>query len=223
MTRQLIGRLDALGDAWFEPLRGSRGIDRLFYAASEVGDHGLIWLLLAGLRALSSARGPRVALRSALVLTAESVLVNGVIKLVFRRRRPAFDGERPFRLRQPLTSSFPSGHASAAACSVVLLSEGDPLWPLYLALGAVVAASRVHVRIHHLSDVVAGAGIGAVIGLLGRRLIPLDHPGPLDAPLKLGTVAPPLARPGASAPGRREHGPSADRSGPPESPARKER
>lgn len=193
--RQLVGRLDALGDAWFEPLRGSRSLDRMLYAASEVGDHGLIWLLLAGVRGLSRARGTRVAVRAAVVLTAESVLVNGLIKLVFRRRRPAFEGERPFRLRQPLTSSFPSGHASAAACSVVLLSEGDRLWPLYLALGAIVAASRVHVRIHHLSDVVAGAGIGAVIGVVGRRLIPLDHPGPLDEMLRLGAVAPPLARP----------------------------
>ncbi len=55
-----------------------------------------------------------------------------------------------------------------------LLSERDRrLVPLYYGLAAVVAASRVHVRIHHGSDVVAGAVLGASLAALGRRLWPL--------------------------------------------------
>jgi undecaprenyl-diphosphatase len=34
-------------------------------------------------------------------------------------------------------------------------------------IATIVALSRVYVRIHHASDVVAGAGVGAVLGLLG--------------------------------------------------------
>ena len=37
----------------------------------------------------------------------------------------------------------------------------------------VVAVSRVHVRIHHASDVVVGAGIGLALGRLIRRAVPL--------------------------------------------------
>jgi undecaprenyl-diphosphatase len=81
--------------------------------------------------------------------------------------------DRPLRLRQPLTSSFPSGHATAAFFGAALLRDGDPLWPLYYAVAVIVAASRVHVKIHHASDVIAGAALGAGLGELTRRLVPV--------------------------------------------------
>jgi undecaprenyl-diphosphatase len=40
-------------------------------------------------------------------------------------------------------------------------------------LAALVAASRVHVRIHHPSDVVGGAVIGASLGTVIRERWPL--------------------------------------------------
>jgi undecaprenyl-diphosphatase len=104
---------------------------------------------------------------------AESALVNGLVKSLFRRTRPPWDVVRPHRLRRPLTSSFPSGHASAAVSNAILLSEDDPLWPAYVAVAAVVASSRVYVKIHHASDVLAGAGLGVVLGLVGRKVMPL--------------------------------------------------
>ena len=99
------------------------------------------------------------------------MLVNGVIKTVFGRRRPVFSGDRPHALRQPITSSFPSGHASAAMVAAALLSRRSSWAPLYYALAVVVALSRIHVRIHHASDVAAGLGIGAALGAMARRLL----------------------------------------------------
>jgi membrane-associated phospholipid phosphatase len=107
------------------------------------------------------------------VLGAESALVNGPVKSLFRRHRPAWEQERPRRLRRPRTSSFPSGHASAAFTAAGVLSQGDPLWPLYYALAGVVASSRVYVKIHHPSDVVAGALLGVVLARLVRRAWPM--------------------------------------------------
>ena len=110
-------------------------------------------------------------MRLSAVLGGESLLVNGVIKSALHRHRPVWeeDRPRPHRIRRPRTSSFPSGHASAAFTAAGLLSQGDPLWPLYYGVAAVVASSRVYVKIHHASDVVAGAAIG--VGL-GRRRSP---------------------------------------------------
>ncbi len=79
----------------------------------------------------------------------------------------------PHHFRRPLTTSFPSGHATSAFSAAVLLSEDDVLWPLYLAIAVIVASSRVHVKIHHGSDVVGGAVIGVAIGLLARKVAPL--------------------------------------------------
>ncbi len=103
---------------------------------------------------------------------AESLLVNGIIKSFFRRTRPAWEVERPLRVRRPLTSSFPSGHATSATSSGTALSEDDELWPLYVAVAGVVATSRIYVRIHHASDVAAGVALGVVLGVVGRRLLP---------------------------------------------------
>src|SRR5262249_20784913 len=97
-----------------------------------------------------------------------------VVKSFFRRGRPIFDGDRPHRLRRPRTSSFPSGHATAAFTAAGLLSEGDPLWPLYYALALIVATSRSYVTIHHASDVVGGIAVGLVLGRAGRRIYPLE-------------------------------------------------
>jgi undecaprenyl-diphosphatase len=185
-----VNRFDRRVDAWFEAhLRGRRAADQTFYAASALGDHGALWLMLAAAQAARRARrGATVGewrpplLRAAIGLGVESALVNGPVKWLFRRERPAQEGPRPLHLRQPRTSSFPSGHASAALFGAALLRDQDPLWPLYYGLAAIVAASRVHVRIHHASDVVGGALLGVALGELARRLVamPAESPPPSD-------------------------------------------
>jgi undecaprenyl-diphosphatase len=162
-------RVDQLFDRW----RGRPGPDKLFYAASNLGDHSLIWLVLGALRGLRSEHDGRAAVRLGVGMGIESALVNLGIKSLFRRARPTIDAERPYRLRKPRTSSFPSGHATSAFTAAGLLAEDDDLWPLYYAIAVVVAWSRVHVKIHHASDVVAGTAIGILLGHLGRRVSPL--------------------------------------------------
>jgi membrane-associated phospholipid phosphatase len=174
-----VAGFDRAVDRFFDDhLRNRRAADRLFYAASALGDHGLIWLILATARGLRSGEQLQAAVRAAAGVGIESAVVNGPVKLLFRRTRPVHEGLRPRQLRTPRTSSFPSGHATSAFCAAGLLSEDDPLWPLYYGIAAVVAWSRVHVKIHHASDVVAGIAMGAVFGHLGRRLSPLHGKPP---------------------------------------------
>jgi undecaprenyl-diphosphatase len=167
-----VARFDAAIDTRVDDFRGHPHVDRLMYAASELGDFSLIWHLLGATRALGPDRRPVHAVRVAAVLGVESALVNGPVKSLFRRHRPAWEQERPRRLRRPRTSSFPSGHASAAMTAAGILAENDPLWPLYYAVGAVVAGSRVYVKIHHPSDVVAGALLGLVLARVVRQVWP---------------------------------------------------
>ncbi len=169
-AREAISRFDQAVDDLFEPLRGNVWLDRLFYSASAVADHSIIWFLLAGIKALRSDQQAKLAKRAAIALAAESVVVNLGVKSLFRRQRPSFEGERPLPLRQPLTSSFPSGHSSAAVCAYVFLSENDSLAPLYLLIALIVAPSRIHVKIHHASDVVGGLIVGWIFAKLFRNM-----------------------------------------------------
>ena len=173
-----IARFDTAIDTRVDGFRGHPHVDRLMYAASELGDFSLVWHLVNTTRRFGPDRRVVHALRVAAVLGAESALVNGPVKSLFRRHRPAWEQERPRRLRRPRTSSFPSGHASSAFTAAGVLSQGDPLWPLYYAIAAVVASSRVYVKIHHLSDVVAGALLGVALSRLVRRAWPMPaRPG----------------------------------------------
>jgi membrane-associated phospholipid phosphatase len=175
LTHEISG-LDRGVDRAFDRIRGNKVADRVFYGASALGDHGLIWLIAAAAHGLRSERHLRGAVRAAAGVGIESALVNLGIKSLFRRGRPSYQGPRPHRLRHPRTSSFPSGHATSAFCAAALLSEGDGWWPLYYGAALVVAWSRVYVRIHHASDVIAGIAIGHALGRIGRRLFPI--PGP---------------------------------------------
>lgn len=171
-----VNRFDDAVDHTLDRIRGNPVADRIFYGASALGDHSMIWVMLAAVRGLRSERDWHAAVRAGAGIAAESAVVNLGIKSLFRRTRPVHELPRPFRLRQPRTSSFPSGHATAAFCAAALLSEDDPWWPLYYAAAAVVASSRVYVRIHHASDVAVGVLVGAALGRLARRIAPLPAP-----------------------------------------------
>jgi undecaprenyl-diphosphatase len=174
---EAIDRFDVRADAQLDRLRGNGFFDRLFYAASFVGDHGMIWFALAILRYFSGVGGSEVAhfagIRAACAEIGQSIVVNLGIKSLFRRERPVSQAPRPYKLRIPRTTSFPSGHATASFCAAVLLSDGTPWGPALFVLAALVSFSRAYVRIHHASDVVGGVVVGMAIGLVIAAAIPL--------------------------------------------------
>jgi membrane-associated phospholipid phosphatase len=172
-ARKAIRRFDDRVDAGFGRARGNPVADRIFYAASDLGDFSLIWLLLGAARGLRSEHDWHAAVRVGGAVGLESLLVNVGIKSLVRRTRPPWETERPRRLRRPKTSSFPSGHATSAFMAATLLAEDDDLAPLYFAIAGVVAWSRVYVKIHHASDVVGGIAIGLVLGQVAKRIAPI--------------------------------------------------
>jgi membrane-associated phospholipid phosphatase len=94
--------------------------------------------------------------------------------LVIERARPTVPR---LDLTAPPTSSFPSGHMAAAvalytAVALVARRHGAP-WPVWLLLAVpcAVGFSRLYRGMHHPSDVVAGALLGAVCVLLAHRVI----------------------------------------------------
>jgi membrane-associated phospholipid phosphatase len=166
-----LDRFDEIVDDLFDNLRGRPVVDRVYYVASELGDFSLVWHLLGTGQGLVQPDGFARVVRLSAALGVESALVNGGIKRLFKRARPVVDHERPHKLRQPRTTSFPSGHASSAFLAAALLSDGSRAKPIYYGLAAVVATSRIHVRIHHASDVVGGAALGIALGAIARRVI----------------------------------------------------
>ena len=168
-----VHELDEAVDKWLEPRR-TAGLDRLFYGLSSAADHGMLWHAAGVLRAIRR-REPSYALRFSAALGVESAITNVAVKSLFRRVRPqehfTHDQPLPYNMRRPITSSFPSGHAATAFMCASVLSKGMRGGILWFALAGLVASSRVYVRMHHASDVVAGAALGLALGAGARRVL----------------------------------------------------
>jgi undecaprenyl-diphosphatase len=174
---QVIRSIDDRVDSWFEPLRGNPTIDGAAKLVTGLGDHGLMWAVTTAWRARHTGPERARAMRALAVAGIESSLVNAAIKAAVGRSRPDVNrvqltqGGVP--IREPKTSSFPSGHTLAAFCAATVMStRGDRSGNTLLFTGAaLVGISRLHVGAHHASDVLGGAAIGVGLGLLGRRLV----------------------------------------------------
>ena len=165
-----VRTFDTAVDALFDRMRGNPVADRFFFSASALGDFSLIWHIAGTVEALRGHERRTVRLVAA--LGVETVLINGAVKSLFRRSRPEWDQHRPHNLRKPLSSSFPSGHATSGFMAATLLGAGKSRTTkaAWYGVASVVAASRVHVKIHHASDVVGGAAIGLGLGAVVKRL-----------------------------------------------------
>lgn len=166
-----VGRFDDAADALLEPLRANQPLSRVMTLATEAGEFSAIWHVCSLVRGIAGGR-PDQIFALAIGIGVESLLVNQGIKRLFRRQRPTPDGDARFEIRTPMTSSFPSGHASAAAFAATTLIgwDGKRSAPLWGAIAGTVALSRPFVRIHHASDVVGGVAVGITLGLAARRI-----------------------------------------------------
>ena len=107
----------------------------MFPAASELGDFSLIWHIVNTARGTASNAQADASLLLAALLGVESLVVNQGLKRLFNRQRPTAAGDPRYPVRRPSTSSFPSGHASAAffAATLLIARDGKRWAPLWLA------------------------------------------------------------------------------------------
>jgi len=166
-----VDAFDRRVDALLEQVRGNPIADKLFTTASHVGEFSMIWHALSLGRGVARGRRDHVVVLAVLI-GAESLIVNQGVKRLFKRTRPTTEGDDRLKVRKPSTSSFPSGHSSAAAFAATMLTawDGRRWGPAWYSVAGVVGVSRAYVRIHHASDVVGGFATGKLLGLVGRRL-----------------------------------------------------
>ena len=138
--------------------------------ATRAGD-GWLWALVALVVLLSPDTFRFRAVDAAAAAVTAGILIFHKVKRVFCRTRPR-DIE-PHCWASIVTRdqfSFPSGHSTTAFAVALSIGSFYPeILPLLLVLAANVAISRVFVGMHFLSDVVAGSGMGALLGYIAFR------------------------------------------------------
>jgi undecaprenyl-diphosphatase len=138
-------------------------LDRIVIEYSALGNRGLLWVVGGVAVAFGTQRWWAIPLVAGVVWI--TLGVNYAIKRCVRRERPLERHGRTPLIVAPLSPSFPSSHAAMSAAGAIALSVYAPaLWPLFATLALLMAASRVYLAVHHVSDVVAGLAVGACTG-----------------------------------------------------------
>ena len=124
----------------------------------------LVWFLVVPILWLARKKQAAVALFFALLSV---ILIAVSMKYAIDRPRPFDIIQAVDPLYRPIDPSFPSGHAMTAFAAAVTIGKKwrKTLIPL-LALAAAVGYSRVYIGVHFPYDVMSGALIGILIGLM---------------------------------------------------------
>lgn len=148
-------RLNPAGSAWWS----------LSVILAHSGDSWLCMIALVTLWLTTGGAWHRTAALMAIAVVLQALVIFAV-KQAIRRERPRGEWGGIYRSIDP--HSFPSGHATRAVLLAVVAVGLGPAWfGLLLAIWApLVCVARVATGVHFLSDVVVGAVIGALMGLL---------------------------------------------------------
>ncbi|MBZ5620275.1 MAG: phosphatase PAP2 family protein [Acidobacteriia bacterium] len=140
---------------------------RVWMLSATRGGDGCFWYAIGLMILLFGGPERFLAVGSAALAAGLGIAIFLKLKKVTGRRRPcAFEPHCWATLLPPDQFSFPSGHTITACAVAVSLGQFYPVLAVGLAFCALcVAASRILMGMHFLSDVLAGAVIGTALAL----------------------------------------------------------
>ena len=139
--------------------------------ATRAGD-GWLWYALGIVILIAGGPLRFHACGAAILATGTGILLFRKIKTLTGRRRPcAIEPHCWATLLPPDQFSFPSGHTITAFAAALSIGGFYPvLLPALLFCAISIAASRVLLGMHFLSDVIAGACIGALLATVAVQI-----------------------------------------------------
>lgn len=148
-------------------------LDKILAFITSLGNAGIIWIVLAVvLLILPKTRKTGIIVVAALL--ADLVLCNLILKNLVARVRP-YDVNTAIAIliKKPLDFSFPSGHtaASFAAMTALFLAKMKKAWIAALVLAVLIAFSRLYFYVHYPTDVLGGAVVGILSGIIGYAIV----------------------------------------------------
>ena len=164
IDRGLMGRVNAwVAPAW---------IRAWMLGASKLGDGWLWWTVGFAILFFGGRHRYQIIVAGGVAAGAAQG-ISRLVKITVARERPGVTGKHVWaNVPPPDPFSFPSAHTMTAFAFAVAIGYAYPpmfWWLMFAAFS--VAASRVVLGLHFLSDVLAGAVLGWGIGYLAHMLL----------------------------------------------------
>ena len=148
-------------------------LDAVVPKLTMLGNAGIIWIL-AGVLLLCTKKYRRQGALVLMGLLAGLLVGNVALKHLVARSRPCWlDPSVQLLIATPTDYSFPSGHTLSSTISATILTKTDRRFGYAaIPMAALLAFSRLYLFVHFPSDVLAGAVLGLVIGVVVSRYGP---------------------------------------------------
>jgi len=146
---------------------------RLWMIASTRGGDGWLWYVLGLILVVNGGpEGLRTAARSCLACGLGAIVFLALKRAAGRLRPCALEPHCWSTLLPPDQFSFPSGHTiTAFAVSMPIIHTYPEAAPGLFFISGSIAISRIVLGMHFLSDVLAGGGIGILLGAFAQNCI----------------------------------------------------
>jgi undecaprenyl-diphosphatase len=143
--------------------------DCFFGILSGVGYAGIVWFIIGiSLFIWEEIKDRRLLLSQIIAGATSFFLVDILLKNFFQRSRPEFRLPSAIVVMDFTKSySFPSGHTAVAFAMAYILSRKYKKWSwFYYLLAILIAFSRIYLGKHYPGDILAGAMLGTMIGIV---------------------------------------------------------
>lgn len=136
---------------------------------SGIGGGGLVWILLGLFLFFREEKKDHYFIIPFLATGISTfILVEGIMKPLIGRFRPAVDMGALIIGSVDHSKSFPSGHAAIAFALAGLIVAKEKAWKIWVyPLAVAICLSRIYLGKHYPLDVIGGA----VVGILLSRII----------------------------------------------------
>jgi membrane-associated phospholipid phosphatase len=142
----------------------SPGLESAAIALGKAGNNAAVWIVLGLALALLNPERREAWLICA-ALGPIAIGLNYGIKLLVRRPRPVLEGLAPLA-GAPSSLSFPSAHAFSSFAVATAMVRVDPATAGALLVALALSLGRPYLGMHYPSDVLVGAALGVLLGLI---------------------------------------------------------
>lgn len=145
--------------------------DQIMPVISAMGDLGAIWIIISLLLMLKKEYR-MVGLLCILSLLITTIAGEGIIKHLVQRPRPFVQfPEIQLLIKEPMSSSFPSGHtASSFAFAFMLAGKLKKAAVPTFIVAIAVAFSRLYLMVHYPTDIIAGILLGFICAKIAELI-----------------------------------------------------